>query len=80
MGVGGGGGGGYSQRLLCLNLSTVMVVLLLGLWLLLGCDNIAYPVKSLIILLLNSNNLMLLLGFVRESPKGIFVKISFTFF
>ena len=28
-----------SQRLLCLNPTTVMVVLLLGLWLLLGCDN-----------------------------------------
>ena len=38
--VGGGGGGGwYSQQLLCLNPTTVMVVLLLGLWLLLGCDN-----------------------------------------
>ena len=35
----GGGGGGGSQRLLCLNPTTVMVVLLLGLWLLLGCDN-----------------------------------------
>ena len=33
------GGGGCSQRLLCLNPTTVMVVLLLGLWLLLGCDN-----------------------------------------
>ena len=32
--------GGGSQRLLCLNPTTVMVVLLLGLWLLLGCDNI----------------------------------------
>ena len=32
--------GGCSQRLLCLNPTTVMVVLLLGLWLLLGCDNI----------------------------------------
>ena len=31
--------GGGSQRLLCLNPTTVMVVLLLGLWLLLGCDN-----------------------------------------
>ena len=36
---GGGGGGGGSQRLLCLNPTTIMVVLLLGLWLLLGCDN-----------------------------------------
>ena len=34
-----GGGGGGSQRLLSLNPTTVMVVLLLGLWLLLGCDN-----------------------------------------
>ena len=34
-----GGGGGCSQRLLSLNPTTVMVVLLLGLWLLLGCDN-----------------------------------------
>ena len=32
-------GGWYSQRLLSLNPTTVMVVLLLGLWLLLGCDN-----------------------------------------
>ena len=31
----------YSQRLLCLNPTTVKVVLLLGLWLLLGCDNMA---------------------------------------
>ena len=30
--------GGGSQRLLSLNPTTVMVVLLLGLWLLLGCD------------------------------------------
>ena len=35
----GGGSGGGSQRLLCLNPTTVMVVLMLGLWLLLGCDN-----------------------------------------
>ena len=28
-----------SQRLLCLNPTTHMAVLLLGLWLLLGCDN-----------------------------------------
>ena len=34
-------GGGCSQQLLCFNPSTVMVVLLLGLWLLMGCDN--YP-------------------------------------
>ena len=32
-------GGGCSQRLLCLNPTTVMVVLLLGLWLLLDCDD-----------------------------------------
>ena len=32
-------GGGGSQRLLSLNPTTVMVDLLLGLWLLLGCDN-----------------------------------------
>ena len=41
MGVGVGVGGWwwwYSQRLLSLNPTTVMVVLLLGLWLLLGCD------------------------------------------
>ena len=31
--------GGGSQRLLSLNPTKVMVVLLLGLWLLLGCDN-----------------------------------------
>ena len=36
-----GGGGGGSQRLLSLNPTTVIVVLLLGLWLLLGCDNTA---------------------------------------
>ena len=35
----GGGGGGGSQRLLSLNPTTVLVVLLLGLWLSLGCDN-----------------------------------------
>ena len=33
--------GGY-QRSLSLNPTTVMVVLLLGLWLLLGCDNMRY--------------------------------------
>ena len=38
MGVVGGGGG--SKQLLCLNPTTDMVVLLLGLCLLLGCDNI----------------------------------------
>ena len=32
-------GSGGSQRLLSLNPTTAMVVLLLGLWLLLGCDN-----------------------------------------
>ena len=37
-GGGGGGGDGCSQRLLCLNLTTVIVDLLLGLRLLLGCD------------------------------------------
>ena len=37
--VGVGVGVGGSQRLLSLNPTTVMVVLLLGLWLLLGCDN-----------------------------------------
>ena len=31
--------GGGSQRLLSINPTTVIVVLLLGLWLLLGCDN-----------------------------------------
>ena len=31
--------GGYSQRLLCLNPTTDLAVLLLGLWLLLGYDN-----------------------------------------
>ena len=39
-------GGWYSQRLLSLNPTTVMVVLLLGLWLLLGCDNIFQPYTS----------------------------------
>ena len=38
-GGGGGYGGGCSQRVLCINPNTVMVVLLMGLWLLLGCDN-----------------------------------------
>ena len=33
------GGGGGSQRLLSFNPTKVMVVLLLGLWLLLGCEN-----------------------------------------
>jgi len=37
--VGGGWWVGGSQRLLSLNPTTVIVVLLLGLWLLLGCDN-----------------------------------------
>ena len=37
--MGVGGCGWYSQRLLSLNPTTVMVVLLLGLGLLLGCDN-----------------------------------------
>ena len=32
-------GGGGSQRLLSLNPTTVLVVLLLGIWFLLGCDN-----------------------------------------
>ena len=35
----GGGGSGVSKRLLCLNPTTVLVVLLLGFWLLLGCEN-----------------------------------------
>ena len=42
--VGGGGGGGCSQRLLSLHPTTVMVVLLLGLWLLLGCDKNFYSI------------------------------------
>ena len=48
MGVGGGGFGGVggSQRLLSLNPSTVLVVLLFGLWLLLGCDNKATTMTS----------------------------------
>ena len=37
----GGVGGGGSQRLLRLNPNTVLVVLFLELWLLLGCDNTA---------------------------------------
>ena len=39
-GVGGGGDGCGSKQLLSLNPTAVMIVLLLGLWLLLGCDNI----------------------------------------
>ena len=35
----GGGGGWWFPAITCLNPTTVMVVLLLGLWLLLGCDN-----------------------------------------
>ena len=35
-----------SQRLLSLNPTTVLVVLLLGLWLLLGCDNSSCGVTS----------------------------------
>ena len=41
--VGGGGwwvGSGGSQQILSLNPTTVLVDLLLGLWLLLDCDNI----------------------------------------
>ena len=34
----GGGGGGGSLRVLSLNPTTVLVVLLFGLWLLLDCD------------------------------------------
>ena len=45
---GGGGGDGCSQRLLCLNPTIVKVVLLFGLWLLLGCDNMynKYPMLA----------------------------------
>ena len=43
-----GGGGGGSQQLLCLNPTTVMVVLLLGLGLLLGCDNIEHKITCII--------------------------------
>ena len=35
-------GVGGSKRLLSLNLTTVLAVLLLGLWLLMSCDNIVY--------------------------------------
>jgi len=49
--------GGGSQRLLSLNPTTVIVVLLLGLWLLLGCDN--NPTTVMVVLLLG---LWLLLG------------------
>ena len=35
--------GGGSQRLLSLNPTTDLAVLLLGLWLLMGCDNIPSP-------------------------------------
>ena len=44
---------GGSQRLLGLNPATVMVVLLLGLWLLLGCDNMLIVDKSFNHLLTN---------------------------
>ena len=50
--MGGGGlwvgGSGGSQRLLSLNPTTVTVVLLLGLWLLLGCDKTVKNVKHLV--------------------------------
>ena len=44
-----GGGGVGSQRLLSLNPTTVLVVLLLELWLLLGCDNAKIWFNRLII-------------------------------
>ena len=37
--MGGGGGCGWFPASLCPNPSIVLVVLLLGLWLLFGCDN-----------------------------------------
>ena len=46
VGVGGGGGGIPSDYLVSTQL-TVMVVLLLGLWLLLGCDNYFHNKKYL---------------------------------
>ena len=45
-----GVGGWYSRRLLSLNPTTVMVVLFLGLWLLLACDN--NPTTVMVVLLL----------------------------
>ena len=50
-----GGCGWYSQRLLSLNPTTVMVVFLFGLWLLLGCDKSLYY-KTLPHWLLVDNN------------------------
>ena len=52
-----------SQRLLSLNPTTVLVILLLGLWLLLGCDNsqdyfAEYKVASLMLVDLRRQNLM----------------------
>ena len=44
--MGGGCGVGCSRRLLSPNPTTVLVFLLLGLWLLLGCDNIITFNKS----------------------------------
>ena len=44
------GVGRGSQRLLSLNLTTVMVVLLFGLWLLLGCEE---PINYVIHILLS---------------------------
>ena len=59
-----GVGGWYSQRLLSLNPTTVMVALLLGLWLLFGCDNyntsvIKAPIKFTFNELLNQFHLQI---------------------
>ena len=42
VGCGGGGWWWCSQRLLSLNPTTVMVILFLGLWLLMACDNFVF--------------------------------------
>ena len=52
-----------SQQLLCFNPTTVLVILLLGLWLLLGCDNsqdcfAECKVASLMLVDLRRQNLM----------------------
>ena len=58
--------GGCSQRLLSLNTTTVMVVLLLELWLLLGCENKIATVRQ-------SNLKSMLLGWVKKIIASIVI-------
>ena len=52
---------GGSQRLLYLNPTTVMVVLLFGLWLLLGCDNMRTECTSNFITILMKTSVFMIL-------------------